>query len=217
MNVVFLGPPGAGKGTQVRMLSESMGLPQLATGDMLREAVAAGSEVGRRAKEIMEAGDLVPDDVVLGVVAERLEKPDAANGALFDGYPRTLGQARDLDGLFEERDQSLDAVIEFRVNEDQLVERISGRFACGACGQGYHDYSKPPREEDRCDECGSCNFTRRSDDNAETVRQRLQAYRQETEPLVAHYGERGNLLRTVDGMQSIEDVAKATRQALRMA
>lgn len=216
MNLILLGPPGAGKGTQARMLAESQGIPQLATGDMLREAVAAGTEVGKRAKEIMEAGDLVPDDVVLGVIAERLDKPDADSGALFDGYPRTFGQARDLDQLFRERGRKLDAVIEIRVDVNQLVDRIVGRFTCGDCGEGYHERSKPTREEGRCDVCGSGNLTRRSDDNEETVRQRMRAYSQETEPLIEHYSAGGSL-RTVDGMQSIEDVAAAIRQVLAAA
>lgn len=213
MNLLLLGPPGAGKGTQARLASESTGLPQLSTGDMLRAAVAAGTEVGRKAKAIMDAGDLVPDDVVLAVVAERLDQPDADGGALFDGYPRTLGQARDLDALLAERNRTLDAVIAIQVDDDHLVDRVSGRFECGDCGEGYHDRGKPVREEGRCDVCGSGNLTRRSDDNAETVRRRLSAYHAETSPLIERYGAQGKL-RTVDGMRPIAEVAAAVREAL---
>lgn len=216
MRLILLGPPGAGKGTQAQWLKEAYGIPQLSTGEMLREAVAAGTEVGREAKAIMEAGQLVSDEVINRIVAERIDQPDCAQGFILDGYPRTINQAEALDAMLAERGLKLDAVIELTVDQDALVERISGRFSCATCGAGYHDKFKPTRAPGVCDVCGSTEFVRRKDDNAETVRSRLQAYEAQTAPLLPFYRARG-LVRQVDGMAPIEEVTEGIRQALRPA
>ena len=205
MNLVLLGPPGAGKGTQAERIRTRYGLAHLSTGEMLREAVAAGSEVGRQAKAIMDQGRLVPDAVINRLVAERIAQPDCANGFVLDGYPRTRAQAEALDALLAERGGGLDAVIEFEVEDEALVERISGRFACARCGAGYHDRFKPTEVQGVCDVCGGTEFVRRPDDNAETVRARLEAYHQQTAPLLPYYRARGLLL-PVDGMAEIDQV-----------
>jgi adenylate kinase len=206
MRLVLLGPPGAGKGTQAERIAARYGVPHLSTGDMLREAVAADTAVGRRAKAIMDAGRLVPDDVMNRLVAERIGQPDAARGFVLDGFPRTLAQAEALDRLLDERDQRLDAVLEIAVDDDALVERISGRFACARCGAGYHDRFKQPQVEGVCDACGSREFVRREDDKPETVRARLNAYHAQTAPLLPFYRDKG-LLAAVDGMAEIDDVS----------
>ena len=213
MNVILLGPPGAGKGTQARLLCEHEGMVQLSTGDMLRAAVAAGSEVGRRAKAVMEAGQLVSDDIVIGVVSERLDQPDVSNGVIFDGFPRTTAQAEALDGLLAEKGMALRAAISMEVDDELLVDRVSGRFTCAKCGEGYHDRHKRPRVEGVCDKCGSTEFKRRPDDNAETVRARLEAYHAETAPLIDYY-ERAGKLERVDGMAEIGEVFEQIRKAL---
>ena len=213
MNIVLLGPPGAGKGTQARRLAESLGIPQLSTGDMLRAAVTAGTEVGLRARAIMDAGILVSDEIVSGVVAERLDAQDTVPGALFDGFPRTAAQADSLDRLLAERGRKIDAVIEIQLDDDQLVDRIAGRYTCGACGEGYHDSNKPTLVEGVCDACGRTNLVRRGDDNAEAVRRRLAAYHGETKPLIAYYRSRGKL-RSVDGMQTIGEVTERIQTVL---
>ncbi len=213
MNIVLLGPPGAGKGTQARILMDERGLIQLSTGDMLRAAVRAGSEVGRKARAIMEAGKLVPDDVVIGVVSERLDQPDVARGVIFDGFPRTGAQAEALDRLLAEKGMQLDAAVLMEVDDEELVRRISGRFTCASCGEGYHDDYKRPERDGVCDKCGATEFNRRADDNAETVRARLEAYRAETQPLVEYYRGQGKL-KTVDGMAGIEEVAEEIDGAL---
>ena len=213
MNIILLGPPGAGKGTQARILEERESLVQLSTGDMLRAAVAAGTEVGRKAKAVMEAGELVSDDIVVGVVSERLDQPDTRNGVIFDGFPRTTAQAEALDRLLVEKGRALDAVISIEVDDDELVERISGRFTCAKCGEGYHDLYKQPRAEGVCDKCGATEFVRRPDDKPETVRARLEAYHKETAPLIAYYEGQGKL-RRVDGMAPIEEVTEQIREAL---
>jgi adenylate kinase len=205
MRLVLLGPPGAGKGTQAERIAARYRIPHLSTGNMLREAVAADTEMGRRAKAIMEAGRLVPDEVMNQLVAERLAQPDAARGFVLDGFPRTLAQAEALDDLLEQRDQRLDAVLELAVDDDALVERISGRFACARCGAGYHDRFKQPRVKGVCDVCGGREFVRREDDKPETVRARLKAYHEQTAPLLPYYRNKG-LLITVDGMAEIDDV-----------
>jgi adenylate kinase len=205
MRLVLLGPPGAGKGTQAERIAARYGIPHLSTGDMLREAVAADTEVGRRAKAIMEAGQLVPDEVMNRLVAERLAQPDAARGFVLDGFPRTLAQAQALDDLLEQRDQRLDAVLELAVDDDALVDRISGRFACARCGAGYHDRFKQPKVEGVCDVCGGREFVRREDDKPETVRARLKAYHEQTAPLLPYYRNKG-LLIAVDGMAEIDAV-----------
>jgi adenylate kinase len=205
MNLVLLGPPGAGKGTQAERIKTRYGLAHLSTGDMLREAVAAGTEVGRQAKAIMDAGRLVPDDVMIRLVAERIVQPDCAKGFILDGFPRTLAQAEALDRLLAERGLRLDAVVEFEVDDEALIERISGRFACAKCGANYHDRFRPTKTREVCDVCGSTEFVRRQDDNAKTVRARLDAYHAQTAPLLPYYRNKG-LLVSVDGMAEIDRV-----------
>jgi adenylate kinase len=213
MNVILLGPPGAGKGTQARILMDSHGLVQLSTGDMLRAAVATGSEVGKQAKAVMEAGRLVSDEIVIGVVSDRLDQSDIRNGVIFDGFPRTAAQAKALDRLLAEKGLALDAVVSMDVDDDLLVDRVSGRFTCAKCGEGYHDTHKRPAKDGVCDICGATQFKRRADDNAETVRERLAAYHADTAPLIEYYRQTGKL-KTVDGMAEIGAVAGEIRAAL---
>jgi len=213
MILVLLGPPGAGKGTQANLLIKQRSLVQLSTGDMLRAAVAAGTALGRKAGAIMERGELVPDDLVIGLIAERLDQGDAGEGYILDGFPRTIAQAEALDHLLAERGKTLDRVIEIKVDDDALVERITGRFACAHCGEGYHDLYKMPKVPGVCDRCGGTNFVRRKDDNEEVVRARLKAYHAQTEPLIGYYKKQGKL-RGVDGMADITLVQKAINQAL---
>ena len=206
MNLILLGPPGAGKGTQASRLVKQRGLVQLSTGDMLRAAVAAGTPVGLAAKAVMEAGGLVSDEIVSGILSERLDQPDARAGFILDGYPRTDVQAHSLDQMLAEKGLSLDHVIELVVDEDALVERITGRFTCAKCGEGYHDRFKQPQVAGVCDACGSTEFKRRADDNEATVRQRMAEYRAKTAPIIPHYQARGIVAR-VDGMASMDAVA----------
>ncbi len=205
MNIILLGPPGAGKGTQAKRLEQERGMVQLSTGDMLRAAVKAGSPVGLQAKAVMDAGELVSDAIVSGIIGERLDMEDTLNGAIFDGYPRTAAQAESLDALLSERDRKLDFVIELEVNEDALVERVEGRFTCANCGEGYHDKFKLPKVEGTCDVCGHHEFKRRPDDNAETVRTRMAEYRAKTAPILPFYEAKG-LVKKVDGMADIAEV-----------
>jgi adenylate kinase len=213
MRLILLGPPGAGKGTQAAWIKETYGIPQLSTGEMLREAVAKRTEVGREAKSVMEAGKLVSDEIINRIVAERIDEPDCAKGFILDGFPRTIPQAEALDRMLAERGLKLDAVVEIRVDNEALVERIAGRFSCAKCGAGYHDTFKPTKVAGVCDECGSTEFVRRKDDNAETVKSRLVAYEAQTAPLLPFYEAKG-LVRTVDGMAPIEDVTAAIGRAL---
>ena len=209
MNIILLGPPGAGKGTQAKLLEERHGLKQLSTGEMLRGAIAGGTELGKKAKAIMDRGDLVSDDVVVGIIAERLDKPDVRkNGFILDGFPRNAVQAGALDKMLAAKGLELDRVVEMKVDEDALVERIAGRYTCAQCGKGYHDRFQKPRKDGVCDVCGSTDFIRRPDDNAATVRSRLQVYQDHTAPLVAYYDRKG-ILRSVDGMA---DIGAVTRQ-----
>ncbi|KQO58955.1 adenylate kinase [Sphingomonas sp. Leaf257] len=205
MNIILLGPPGAGKGTQAQRLVANRGMVQLSTGDMLRAAVKAGTPVGLQAKAVMDAGELVSDAIVSALIGERLDAAEAEGGAIFDGYPRTEAQAEALDVLLAERGKSLDHVIELAVDEDALVERITGRFTCASCGAGYHDSFKPTQVEGVCDVCGSTEFKRRPDDNAETVRTRMAEYRAKTAPILPLYEARGIVTR-VDGMAAMNAV-----------
>ena len=206
--LILLGPPGAGKGTQARRLEAEHGLVQLSTGDMLRAAVAAGTEAGRQAKAVMEAGALVSDEIVLAILAERMAEPDCAAGVILDGFPRTAAQAEALDALLADRGREVDAAISLEVEDAAMVERVSGRFTCAACGEGYHDRFKPPARAGACDACGAADFRRRADDTAETVQARLDAYHRETAPLIAFYEARGRLAR-IDAMGGIDTVADA--------
>lgn len=213
MNIILLGPPGAGKGTQAQRLMETRRLVQLSTGDMLRAAVKAGSEVGRRAKVFMDAGQLVPDEVVIGIIAERIEAPDCRDGFILDGFPRTTAQAEALDRMLAEKGLRLNGVIEMKVDDAALVERIAGRYACAKCGAGYHDTFHQPKVAGVCDNCGGTEFIRRADDNRETVVTRLGAYHAQTAPLLPYYQARG-VLRQVDGMASIDEVSQQIGRVL---
>ncbi len=213
MNIVLFGPPGAGKGTQAKRIEARYGLIQLSTGDMLRAAVAADSALGREAKAIMEAGQLVPDELMIKMIGERIDQPDCAKGFILDGFPRTLEQARALDRLLEEKGLKLDRVVEMRADEEELVHRIAGRFTCAACGAGYHDSFQKPAKDGVCDACGSTQFTRRADDNEETVRKRLVAYRAQTEPILPYYADQG-ILAPVDGMAEIDEVTRQIETVL---
>lgn len=213
MNLVLLGPPGAGKGTQARRLEEAFGIVQLATGDMLRAEVGAGTAIGRQADEIMRAGRLVPDAVIIDLIKHRLNRENARHGFVLDGFPRTLPQALALDTMLAKRNSVLDRVLSIEVDDEAMVVRISGRFTCARCGEGYHDVFKPTKVSGVCDVCGSTEFLRRADDNPQTVRQRLRAYHVQTEPIIAYYDQRG-LVSRIDGMQSIDDVTTQIMTAL---
>jgi adenylate kinase len=214
VKVVLLGPPGAGKGTQAKRLEEQRGLKQLSTGDMLRAAVAAGTPLGLQAKQVMESGALVRDDLIVAMIAERIAKSDCAKGFVLDGFPRTVQQAEALDAMLKARGQGgIDRVIELAVDEPALIERIAGRFACAKCGAGYHDKFKQPNKAGACDRCGATEFVRRPDDRAEAVAVRLEAYRRQTAPILPYYRSRG-LLKTVDGMAAPEEVSRQIDRAL---
>ena len=203
MNIILLGPPGAGKGTQSDFLAETYKLTKLATGDMLRAAVKAGTPIGLKAKAVMEAGQLVSDDIMIGIIRDAIK--DARGGFILDGFPRTTAQAAALDEMLLEENMKLDHVIELKVDDAALVERISGRYSCAKCGAGYHDAFRKPVVENTCDACGSTEFSRRADDKAETVAKRLEAYHAQTAPIIPYYRDRGTL-KTVDGMADIADV-----------
>ena len=207
MNLILLGPPGAGKGTQAKRLYDRHKLVQLSTGDMLRAEVASGSALGKQAKQVMEAGQLVSDAIVIGIIDKRIDAPDCKSGFVLDGFPRTEKQAVALDEMLTRKGKKIDGVIELAVDEDALVERISGRFACAKCGAGYHDKFQRPKKEGVCDVCGGTEFTRRKDDNAETVKARLKAYREQTAPILPYYKNKG-LLQRVDGMADPDAVTR---------
>ena len=208
MNLILLGPPGAGKGTQAQLLQRERGLVQLSTGDMLRAAVKSGSPLGQKAKGIMDAGKLVPDDLMVGLIEDRIAQPDAAKGFILDGFPRTEAQAKALDEMLAKAGKKLDRVVEMEVDEKALTERIVGRFTCAKCGTGYHDSLRPTKVQGVCDVCGSTEFKRRPDDNEQTVRTRMEEYRAKTAPILPFY-EAKDLVRRVDGMASVEDVGAA--------
>jgi adenylate kinase len=214
-DIILLGPPGAGKGTQARRLVDGMGLVQLSTGDMLREARTSGTEMGRKVAEVMDRGDLVTDEIVIGLIEEKLAGPATA-GFIFDGFPRTLAQADALGALLKRRGRHLDAVIEMRVDDDALVRRITGRFTCGNCGEVYHDATKPTKVQGTCDVCGSHDLRRRADDNEDSLKTRLMEYYKKTSPLIGYYYALGDLF-TVDGLGEIEDVARAIAGILAQA
>ena len=210
---ILLGPPGAGKGTQARMLEEKFGLIQLSTGDLLRAAVAVGTAAGIEAKTVMEAGGLVSDEIVLAILADRLSEADCAKGFVLDGFPRTTGQAEALDKLLQTSGQRINAAVALEVDNAKMVIRIAGRFTCGGCGEGYHDTFKPTRAEGVCDNCGSTDMKRRADDNAQTVMSRLDAYEEQTAPLIAYYADKGTLQR-VNAMGDIQEIGEALAEII---
>jgi adenylate kinase len=211
MNVVLLGPPGSGKGTQAKRIEQIHGITQLATGDMLRAATLSGSELGLRVKSIMDSGQLVPDGIIIGMIADRIGQPDCRNGFVLDGFPRTLAQAQALDEMLAQR--RLNHVIEFEVDEAALVERLAGRFNCQQCGASYHERDNRPKVDGVCDVCGACEFVCRADDRPETVKARLDVYHHQTAPILPYYRERC-ILRTVDGMADIDTVTREIEKIL---
>jgi adenylate kinase len=213
MNVILLGPPGAGKGTQAKRLEKSHNLIQLSTGDMLRAAVASGSDLGKKAKSLMDAGHLVPDDLMIALISARIDQPDCAAGFILDGFPRTTAQAEALDAMLAEKGMQLHSVIEMKVNDDILVDRITGRYTCANCGAGYHDTFQKPKVPGVCDTCGGTQFKRRADDTADTVRTRLATYHAQTAPILPYYKGKG-VLKAVDGMVDIDRVTDQIERVL---
>ena len=207
MNLILFGPPGAGKGTQAKRLQETHGIVQLSTGDMLRAEVDSGSELGLQAKEIMEAGQLVPDDLIIAMISSRIDQEDCKDGFILDGFPRTKPQAEALDSMLTEKGLDIGHVIEIKVDDDAMVKRIAGRFTCTVCGAGYHDEFQKPEKDGICNQCGGTEFTRRADDNAETVTARLRAYHDQTSPIFSYYKKKG-LMEEVDGMAEIDAVTE---------
>lgn len=216
MNLLLIGPPGAGKGTQSKRLESDFGIVQLSTGDMLRAAVASGSELGSKAKELMERGDLVPDDLIIDMISARIDEDDCAKGFILDGFPRTVPQAEALTAMLSDKGLSLDHVIELSVDDDAMVKRITGRYTCADCGKGYHDEFEKPAKDGVCDKCGSSAFSRRADDNEDTVRNRLDAYHAQTAPILAYYKKQG-VLKGVDGMADIDVVTNQLKGVIGQA
>ena len=216
MRLILLGPPGAGKGTQATFICGRYSIPQISTGDMLRAAVRAATPLGLEAKKVMDSGQLVSDDIMIDLIAQRIDRPDCKNGFILDGFPRSLPQAEGLDRMLADRKLKIDRVVEMQVKDDALVERITGRFTCAKCGAGYHDKFQRPKQDGKCDVCGGKDFTRRADDKEETVRARLKAYHAQTAPLLPHYRARGTL-RAVDGMASIDQVTRQVQAVVEMA
>ncbi len=214
MNIILIGPPGAGKGTQARLIEDEYKVIQLSTGDMLRAKVKTGDELGQKIKKVIDSGDLVSDDLMVEIISERIDEKDCANGFILDGFPRTVAQAEALDKMLKNKDLEINSVIEIVVDEDQIVERVSGRYTCSDCGEGYHDKFKPAKCDDECDECGAeDSFTRRADDNAISVRNRLDAFNKQTAPILPFY-ENQKLLNKIDGMKNIDEVAKDIKEVL---
>ncbi len=213
MNLILMGPPGAGKGTQSQRLEKSHGIVQLSTGDMLRAEVASGSDLGKEAKEVMESGGLVSDELIIAMISSRIDQDDCKKGFILDGFPRTTPQAEALDTMLTEKGLKIEHVIEMKVDDEAMVKRITGRFTCAGCGAGYHDEFQKPEKEGVCDQCGGAEFTRRADDNAETVRARLQAYHEQTAPILSYYKEQG-AVKSVDGMATIDEVTEQLNAVL---
>ncbi len=216
MNLILLGPPGAGKGTQAKRLQETHGLVQLATGDMVRAVIASGSELGQRVKAIYDAGRLVPDDIIIDMIAARIDEPDCTGGFILDGFPRTVPQAEALDAMLAERGRKLDHVILMEVDEAELIARIVGRLICPVCGASYHEHFNRPRVDGKCDNCGGADLVHRADDRPEAVATRLEAYRNQTAPILPYYRARG-ILRSVDGMAPIDEVTRQIEAVLQNA
>ena len=215
MNLILLGPPGAGKGTQAKRLAAALSIPQLSTGDMLRAAIAAGTELGKKVKAVMEAGKLVSDDIMIDLIGQRIDRPDCKKGFILDGFPRSLPQAEALDKMLTARKLKIDRVIEMQVEDQALVERIAGRFTCATCGTGYHDKFQRPKKDGICDVCGGTTFSRRADDKEATVRARLKAYHDQTAPLLPYYRKHG-VLAAVDGMAPIDQVTRQMQAVVEM-
>ena len=211
--LVLLGPPGAGKGTQARLLEESFNLVQLSTGDLLRAAVAAGTKAGKQAESVMESGNLVSDDIVIEILRDRLTESDCAKGVILDGVPRTTVQARALDTVLGDMSSQINAVVSLEVDDDKIIERISGRYTCGSCGEGYHDIYKKPLRAGVCDKCGATEMKRRIDDNPDTVKQRLDAYHEQTKPLITYYRKK-SILKEIDATQKIDIVSNSIELSL---
>lgn len=212
MNLIMLGPPGSGKGTQAKRLTERFGIPQISTGDILREAVKEGTPLGKEAKRYMDEGKLVPDEVVVGIVRERLKEPDCEKGFILDGFPRTVAQAEALDRILEEMGRKIDHVIDIEVSEDELLKRLTGRRTCKRCGAMYHIIFNPPKRDGICDQCGG-ELYQRDDDREETIKARLKVYREQTAPLIDYYEKRG-LLRRIEGSGKIDEIEERILKAI---